>query len=78
MNYFLYLQLEAALVRDLVTVIYSALQEQKLFRRINEPTTRCASFEPGESGTQYWNEGRELLRNIDVCSSFHFYRSNFF
>lgn len=64
----LFSQIEAALSADVITVISRALQEKKLFQRINEPKTRCDLIDTGM--TQYWKEGRELLHNIDV--SLHF------
>lgn len=59
-----YFQLEAALIRDAITVIASALQEKKLYRKIADPPTRCVYI---DESAQYWQDGLELLQNIDVC-----------
>ncbi|XP_031634083.1 glutamate receptor ionotropic, kainate 2-like isoform X2 [Contarinia nasturtii] len=58
------LKLEAALIRDAITVVYSALQERKLYRKINEPPTRCDLIDP-YGAAQNWQYGSELLQNID-------------
>lgn len=55
--------MESALVRDVVTVISSALKQKRLYEWIGEPPTRCSAIDDGD---QYWNGGVELLANIDV------------
>lgn len=56
-------QLEAALVRDVVTVISSALKDKRLYERIDEPPTRCSAIDRED---QFWDSGIEFLQNIDV------------
>lgn len=64
------MQIDSALVRDIVAVITSALQHKRLYDRIGEPSARCDLMNARESIVQYWPEGRELLQNIDVKNLF--------
>lgn len=66
-------QTEAALIRDSITLLSNPLTERKLFRRINEPTTRCdqMNYNNEEGLSQYWREGRDLMQNIDNVRNFH-------
>lgn len=55
--------MELALIRDIVTVVSSALKLNKLYETIDEPSTRCTAL---DDGPQKWDAGVELLNNIDV------------
>lgn len=56
----------------MLTVLRSAVEVGLLYQRIYEPTIKCNALE--DSGDpQIWNEGRELLSNIDVNDHFLFY-----
>lgn len=67
-----YFQLQNALVRDVVTIISSGLKGNKLYEWIDEPPTTCINL--GELD-QTWQNGIELLKNIDVSEQILIFQS---
>lgn len=72
-------QVDAALVRDTITLMSNALSERKLYRRISTPPISCEqmSYVVGQDMPQYWREGRELLKNIDTVQNIRRFSSMF-
>lgn len=67
-----FIQTEAALIRDSITLLSNALNDQRLYETINTPIFRCNSLEnlnSNDTVRPFWKIGRDVLANIDSVST---------